>query len=98
VIHTVGPVWHGGGRGEPELLAACYHRSLELALHHGIRTIAFPAISCGVYGYPLEQAVKIAVSTTSHFVGSHPEFDKIIFACFDRIALDAYQQELDRLN
>jgi len=64
VIHTVGPVWHGGGRGEPELLAACYHRSLELALHHRIRTIAFPAISCGVYGYPLEQAVKIAVSTT----------------------------------
>src|SRR5688572_9030500 len=73
VIHTVGPVWQGGARGEPELLASCYHRSLELALHHGLRTIAFPAISCGVYGYPLKQAVKIAVGTTSHYVRAHPE-------------------------
>src|SRR5688572_9489216 len=63
VIHTVGPVWHGGTRGEPELLASCYEKSLELALLHGIRTIAFPAISCGIYGYPLADAVKIAVGT-----------------------------------
>src|SRR5207244_7485309 len=61
VIHTVGPVWNGGASGEPELLASCYRRSLELALAHSIHTLAFPAISCGVYGYPMERAAKIAV-------------------------------------
>src|SRR5881398_1519633 len=64
VIHTVGPVWHGGKRGEPELLAACYRNSLQLALEHGISSIAFPAISCGAYGYPVEQAAEIAVGET----------------------------------
>src|SRR5438552_18304261 len=67
VIHTVGPVWHGGRSGEPELLASCYRRSLELALAHGIRTIAFPAISCGVYGYPMGLAAKIAVPESLQF-------------------------------
>ena len=98
VIHTVGPVWNGGKRGEPELLASCYRTSLQLALEHELRTIAFPAISCGVYGYPLAQAVKIAVSVTSACVSEHPEFEKIIFACFDRVALDLYLAELDRLK
>ena len=98
VIHTVGPVWNGGRRNEPELLASCYRASLKLALEHDVRTIAFPAISCGVYAYPLDQAVKIAVRETSGFLGEHPQFEKIIFACFDHGALAAYQQELDRLG
>ncbi len=98
VIHTVGPVWNGGKRGEPELLASCYRSSLELAREHRLKTIAFPAISCGVYGYPLEKAVTIAVRETFGFISEHPQFEKIIFACFDRIILDAYQQELDRIG
>ena len=97
VIHTVGPVWNGGKRGEPELLALCYQESLKLALEHELRTIAFPAISCGVYGYPLEEAVRIAVRVSWECVNKHPEFEKIIFACFDRVALDLYQAELDNL-
>ena len=98
VIHTVGPVWNGGKRGEPELLAACYRRSLRLALEHDVRTIAFPAISCGVYGYPLDKAVKIAVRETSGFLGERPDLEKIIFVCFDDDTLDAYRTELDRLG
>lgn len=98
VIHTVGPVWNGGKRGEPELLAACYRTSLRLALEHDVRTIAFPAISCGVYGYPLDKAVKIAVRETSGFLDERPDLEKIIFACFDQGTLDAYLTELDRLG
>ncbi len=98
VIHAVGPVWNGGTRGEPELLASCYEKSLDLALLHGIRTIAFPAISCGIYGYPLADAVKIAVGTTARYAGAHEQLEKIIFACFDRTALDAYREELARLD
>jgi O-acetyl-ADP-ribose deacetylase (regulator of RNase III) len=98
VIHTVGPVWNGGKRDEPELLAACYRTSLRLALEHDVRTIAFPAISCGVYGYPLDKAVKIAVRETSGFLGEHPDLEKIIFACFDQVTLAVYQQELDCLG
>jgi O-acetyl-ADP-ribose deacetylase (regulator of RNase III) len=96
VIHTVGPVWNGGKRGEPELLASCYRSSLGLAREHQLKTIAFPAISCGVYGYPLEKAVAIAVRETSGFLGEYSGFEKIIFACFDRIMLDLYRQELAR--
>ena len=97
VIHTVGPVWHGGTRGEPALLASCYRASLGLALAHKLKTIAFPAISCGVYGYPLEQAVIIAVRESAEFVAQHELIEKVIFACFDRDTLDAYRNELDRL-
>src|SRR5436309_14799179 len=71
VIHTVGPVWNGGASGEPELLASCYRRSLELALAHGIRTVAFPAVSCGVYGYPMERSAKIAVRAWRRFAREH---------------------------
>ena len=67
MIHTVGPVWHGGRSGEPELLASCYRRSLELALAHRLKSIAFPAISCGAYGYPLEEAIPIAIGTVRGF-------------------------------
>ena len=95
VIHTVGPVWHGGHAGEPELLASCYRESLALAVRHAIKTIAFPAISCGVYGYPLEQAVAIAVQECR--VASHEAwFEKIIFACFDASMLALYEAGLAR--
>jgi O-acetyl-ADP-ribose deacetylase (regulator of RNase III) len=98
VIHTVGPVWSGGKRGEPEFLASCYRESLKLALAHGVRSIAFPAISCGVYGYPLDQATKIAVRECAAFLAANPLPEKIIFACFDETALAAYQHELQNLN
>lgn len=97
VIHTVGPVWSDGKRGEPELLASCYRESLKLAAAHKLKTIAFPAISCGAYGYPLEQAVKIAVRESMNFTASYPLPERIIFACFDGAALEAYEAELSRV-
>jgi len=97
VIHTVGPVWNGGQRGEPALLASCYRESLELAAAHDLQSIAFPAISCGVYGYPLKEAVKIAVRECASFAASHVLPQKIIFACFDDAAHDAYDTELGKL-
>ncbi len=97
VIHTVGPVWGGGKRGEPALLASCYRESLRLAAAHGLKTVAFPAISCGVYGYPLGEAVKIAVRECAKFVAEHPLPEKIVFACFDGAALRTYEDELSRL-
>ena len=97
VIHTVGPVWNGGRRGEPELLASCYRESLKLASAHQLKSIAFPAISCGAYGYPLDAAVKIAVRECAQFVARETAFDKITFACFDAAILAAYEAELARL-
>lgn len=97
VIHTVGPVWSGGKRGEPELLASCYRESLKLAASHKLKSIAFPAISCGAYGYPLEQAVEIAVRESMDFAAVHPLPEKIFFACFDGATLKAYEDELARL-
>jgi len=94
VIHTVGPVWNGGKRGEPALLASCYRESLKLAVAAGVRSIAFPAISCGVYGYPLDRAVRIAVHECAGFVAANTLPEKIIFACFDGAALKAYEDEL----
>jgi len=91
IVHTVGPVWHGGRAGEPELLAACYRNSLALARDHGVRSIAFPAISCGVFGYPLDQATAIAV----HEVRAHAAgFERVVFCCFGREAAAAYRAEL----
>src|SRR5258708_14891981 len=80
VIHTVGPVWSGGTRSEPELLASCYRKSLALALQHRLASVAFPAISCGVYGYPLDAAVAIAVREVRVFTTAHPALETIIFA------------------
>jgi O-acetyl-ADP-ribose deacetylase (regulator of RNase III) len=97
VIHTVGPVWSGGKRGEPDYLASCYRESLKLAAANGVKTIAFPAISCGVYGYPLELAVAVAVRECASFTAAHPLPEKVIFACFDDAALKAYEAELARL-
>lgn len=97
VIHTVGPVWHGGRRGEPELLASCYRNSLKLAVENHLRSIAFPAISCGAYGYPLEAAAHIAVRECAGFLAEATELELILFACFDRNMLDLYQAELQQL-
>jgi O-acetyl-ADP-ribose deacetylase (regulator of RNase III) len=97
VIHTVGPVWHGGKSGEPELLASCYRRSLELALAHGIRTLAFPAISCGAYGYPIELAAKVAVRESLQFAQRHEAIEIVTFALFGADALAVYEAELGRL-
>lgn len=94
VIHTVGPVWSGGKRGEPELLASCYRESLGLAASHRLKSIAFPAISCGAYGYPLDQAVKIAVRECADFAAARPLPESITFACFDAATLAAYEAEI----
>lgn len=92
VIHTVGPVWRGGGDGEPRQLAACYRDSLRLAGNHGIDSIAFPAISCGIYGYPPQAAVAIAVDEARRWAGPRPL--QLVFCCFDAIMADRYQREL----
>jgi O-acetyl-ADP-ribose deacetylase len=94
VIHTVGPVWHGGSRNEPELLASCYRNSLALAKARSVKTIAFPAVSCGVYGYPIDQAVQIAVREVTEFLKANTALEKVIFACFGRQIYDAYIREL----
>jgi len=92
VIHTVGPVWHGGNKNEPELLASCYQQSLRLASDHHLKTIAFPAISCGVYGYPIPQAVKIALHETKEFLKTHKQIEKVIFCCFSNEIYTAYKK------
>jgi O-acetyl-ADP-ribose deacetylase (regulator of RNase III) len=92
IIHTVGPVWRGGRNGEPELLASCYRRSLEVARAHGIRTIAFPSISTGIYGYPIEKASRVAVSTVSAEAGD--DFSEVLFCCFSAEDLDVYERVL----
>ena len=97
VIHTVGPVWKGGRHREAELLASCYRTSLALAAAHGVRTMAFPAISCGAYGYPLEDAVRIAVRECARAAAGQLGIERVIFACFDRAMLELYRGELDRL-
>ncbi|MBQ3331388.1 MAG: O-acetyl-ADP-ribose deacetylase [Ruminococcus sp.] len=97
VIHTVGPIWYGGSRGEAQLLESCYRSSLQVALEHGIRKIAFPSISTGVYGYPVEQAAQIAVATAKAFVREHPDsFDLIEWVLFDDRTYKAYA-EADRV-
>lgn len=89
VIHTVGPVWHGGDRGEPARLAACYRNSFELALQHGVRRIAFPAISTGVYGYPKRQAAEIALAAMQDY---QDRFDEIIACCFSAADAELYRE------
>ena len=96
VIHAVGPVWSGGAHGEPQLLASCYRRSLELAAATGLRRIAFPGISTGVYGYPIPQAARIAVTTVRAEAGRLTGIDEVIFCCFSEQDLAVYEAELSR--
>lgn len=96
VIHTVGPVWRGGQYGEPALLADCYRNSLALALQHSVQTIAFPAISCGVYGYPVEDAAHIALHEVSTFLATHEQLHKVLLCCFSESVLNIYQQVYQR--
>ena len=94
VIHTVGPIWHGGRQGEPEQLASCYRRCLELAEAHDLKSLAFPAISTGAYGYPLAEATQMAVKTVQDWLASHPLPQRVLFVCFGKETERAYQEEL----
>jgi O-acetyl-ADP-ribose deacetylase (regulator of RNase III) len=95
VIHTVGPVWHGGTCGEPDLLASCYRNSLALASGHGVRSIAFPCISTGVYGYPVELAARIAIETVRSSLAESASLHEVIFCCFSSADLVVYQKLID---
>ena len=94
VIHTVGPVWRGGGSGEDALLASCYRESLRLAAEHGLRSLAFPAISTGVYGFPAERAARIAVATVLEELSAR-DFDRVIFCCFSEPSAAHHRAALD---
>lgn len=98
VIHTVGPVWQDGDSGEPELLAQCYRNALQLAEMHKINSIAFPALSCGAYGYPAEQAAKVAVAEVLAWKESHARPTRVIFCCADRAMAELYRAELQGGN
>jgi O-acetyl-ADP-ribose deacetylase (regulator of RNase III) len=93
VIHTVGPVWNGGGHGERELLASCYVSCFEIAREHGLRSLAFPAISCGIYQFPVDLAVEIAIRETVAELTVNDAIEKVIFACFDDEVYRSYQIE-----
>ncbi len=98
VIHTVGPVWRGGGHGEPELLASCHREALRLAVAHGCRRVAFPAISCGVYGYPVELAAQVAVGTVATFLEADATLSEVVFVCFDEGVEAAFRAALEELR
>jgi O-acetyl-ADP-ribose deacetylase (regulator of RNase III) len=98
IIHTVGPVWHGGLQGEPKLLASCYHRALELAEEHAITTLAFPSISTGIYGYPIEDAVKVSVAAVRRHLLTPTGIREVIFCCFSESDLEAYERQLDEVS
>ncbi|MGC2049166.1 MAG: O-acetyl-ADP-ribose deacetylase [Gallionella sp.] len=95
VIHTVGPVWHGGSKGEPELLASCYRNSLRLAADNDLHSIAFPGISTGVYGYPVEAAARVAVETVRSSLTGLGPIREVIFCCFSAVDLAVYQRLID---
>jgi len=96
VIHTVGPVWRGGEHHEPEILMNCYRSSLQLAIENEIKTIAFPAISCGAYGYPIPDAAQIAVKTTRDFLAAEDRLNKVTFVLWGEDVYDAYRQPLEK--
>ncbi|MCK4310484.1 MAG: O-acetyl-ADP-ribose deacetylase [Methanomicrobia archaeon] len=95
VIHTVGPIWRGGDKNEDEYLARCYNNCFRLAVHYDIRTIAFPAISTGAYGFPLERAAKIAVAQTKKFLVINASVEKVIFVCFGEKSYTSYKNVLE---
>ena len=97
VIHTVGPVWKGGRQNEETLLANCYKNSLRAAVENGAGTVAFPAISTGVYGFPLKKATEIAMTETKRFLKKDDHLEQVIFVCFGKTALDTYRTTYDRL-
>ncbi|MBW3625388.1 MAG: O-acetyl-ADP-ribose deacetylase [Armatimonadetes bacterium] len=94
VIHTVGPFWHGGEHGEPEKLASCYRNSLRLALDHGLKTVAFPSISTGVYRYPMDRAARIALGTIRDFCEEHSGLEEVRMVLFGEAALKVYEEAL----
>lgn len=98
IIHTVGPVWRGGDQGEPQQLASCYRTSLALAASEGLRTVAFPAISTGIYGYPIEDAAEIAVGTVADVLRGDPRLDYVIFCCFGADSLAAHRAACARIG
>ena len=98
VIHTVGPVWQGGKNGEAELLANCYRTSLQIAAEYRLHSLAFPAISCGVYGYPLEAATTIAIREVSDFIRANGLPERLIFCCFSEAAAQIYRNTLSRVG
>jgi O-acetyl-ADP-ribose deacetylase (regulator of RNase III) len=98
VIHTVGPVYHGGRKGEPELLADCYRNSLKLAADNNLETVAFPAISCGVYGYPIEEASRIAIRTAAEFLAKHPRIKQVRFVLFGQGDYGVYERTLTEMK
>lgn len=98
VIHTVGPIWQGGERNEPGLLASCYRSSLRMAVDNGVKTVAFPSISTGVYGFPIELAAPIAIGTVQDFLADETSIEEVRFVCFSGEDYTVYQQELQRLG
>lgn len=98
VIHTPGPVWHGGSRGEPELLRSCYRSCLEIASENGCKTVDFPSISTGVYHFPLDKASQIAIKAISEYLFEHPEIERVRMVCFDERTKDYYENALESLK
>lgn len=98
VIHTPGPIWHGGGRGEAELLASCYRSCLALASGYGCKTVDFPSISTGVYRFPLDKAAEIAISTISDYLKTHDDIERVRMVCFDSRTLAQYERALNGMG
>jgi O-acetyl-ADP-ribose deacetylase (regulator of RNase III) len=98
IIHTAGPIWRGGDKNEDTLLASCYKNSLQLALENKIKTLAFPAISTGIYNFPLQKAAKIAIKETSNFLKINTSIEKIIFVCYNNENFNIYKKEIENLT
>ena len=98
VIHTPGPVWHGGSHNEPELLASCYRSCLELASENGCKTVDFPSISTGVYAFPLDKAAPIAINAIAEYLSEHPEIERVRMVCFDDRTAQHYKNALEKLK